>query len=132
LVCFQGRDLGRGGGRLCLIQVGVKGKIYLLDILTLGKALDYIQAVFESDAVDKFMWDGRHGVAELWHGHGISMKSGIDLQLVHVYEKTFGRSSWRGVLPAESLESAFLNLDVSVHEDTGIDWAAFNRSNFTS
>jgi len=103
----------------------------LLDILTHGKALDYIQAVFESDAIDKVMWDGRHGVAELWHGHGLSMKSGLDLQLVHVHENTAGRATWRGVLPAESLESAFLNLDVSVHEEMGVNLAAFSRSTLT-
>ena len=53
--------------------------------------------------------------------HEISVKSVIDLQLIHVYEKTGGRIAPRGFLPAESMESAFSNLEPEVHESTGMD-----------
>jgi hypothetical protein len=127
-LCFEGRNLGRGGGRLGLIQLGIKDDIFLLDILTYGKNLEVIKEILENPEVDKIMWDGRFGVAELWHGHEISVESVIDLQLVHVYEKTGGRIAARGFLPAESMESAFSTLEPEVHESTEMDMKAFHRS----
>lgn len=123
----EGRDLGRVGGRLGLIQIGIKEDIYLLDILTYGKNLEVAKGILENPEVDKIMWDGRNAVAELFHGNEISVQSVIDLQLIHVYEKTGGRIAPRGFLPAESMESAFLNLEVEVHESMGMDMQAFNR-----
>lgn len=108
--------------------MGIKDDIFLLDVLTYGKNLEVVKEILENPEVDKIMWDGRFGVAELWHGHEISVKSVIDLQLVHVYEKTGGRIAPRGFLPAESLESAFSNLEPEVHESTGMDMTAFHRS----
>ena len=127
-LCCEGRHLGRGGGRLGLIQLGVKDDIFLLDTLTYGKNLEVVKEILENPAVDKVMWDGRFGVAELWHGHEISVESVIDLQLVHVYEKTGGRIAARGFLPVEAMESAFSNLDTQVHDSTEMDMKAFHRS----
>lgn len=127
-LCCEGRHLGRGGGRLGLIQLGIKDDIFLLDVLTYGKNLEVVKEILENPEVDKIMWDGRFGVAELWHDHEISVKSVIDLQLIHVYEKTGGRIAPRGFLPVESMESAFSNLEPEVHESTGMDMTAFHRS----
>ena len=120
-LCCEGRDLGRTGGRLGLVQIGVKEDIYLLDVLTYSRNFEVLKVLCESDKVEKVMWDGRNEVAELWHGHEISVHSPVDLQLVHVYEQTGGRITPRGFLRAESMSTEFLNLDSEMHEAAGID-----------
>lgn len=105
----------------------MKEDIYLLDILTYGKNLEVIKDILENPEVDKIMWDGRFTAAELFHEHEISIQPVIDVQLVHVYEKTGGRIAARGFLPAESMESAFSGLEETVQEATGMDLKAFNR-----
>jgi 3'-5' exonuclease len=129
-LCCEGRDLGRGGGKLGLIQIGVKEDIYLLDILTYGKNLEAIKSILENPEVDKIMWDGRFASAELFHEHEISIQPVIDVQLVHVYEKTRGRIAARGFISAESMESAFSSLEEKVQESIGMDLKTFNRRVF--
>lgn len=125
-LCCEGRDLGRGGGRLGLVQIGVKEDIYLLDVLTYGKNLEVLKQLLENEGIEKIMWDGRFAAAELWHDHEISIVAGMDIQLVHVQEKTGGRPI-RGCLPADAMETAFLGLSSEILEATDLDLRAFNR-----
>jgi len=118
--------LGRGGGRLGLVQIGVKEGIYLLDVLTYGKNLEVLKEVLENEEVEKIFWDGRFASAELWHDHEISIVSAVDIQLVHIQEKTGGRPT-RGFLPADTLETAFLGLSEETLAATELDLRAFNR-----
>jgi hypothetical protein len=108
----------------------VKEDIYLLDILTYGKNLEVIKSILENPEVEKIMWDGRFASAELFHEQEISIQSVIDVQLVHVYEKTGGRIAARGFLSAEPMESAFSNLEEKVQESIGMDLKTFNRRVF--
>ena len=124
--CCEGRDLGRGGGRLGLVQIGVEEDIYLLDVLTYGKNLEALKEILENEGIEKIVWDGRFASSELWHDQEISIVSGIDIQLVHVQEKTGGRPI-RGFLPADALETAFLGLNKEVLEAAEVDLRAFNR-----
>ena len=117
----EGRDVGRVGGRLGLVEIGVKEDIYLLDVLTYSRNLEVLKSLCENDKIEKILWDGRNVVSELWHGHEIALKAPLDLQLVHVYEQTGGRLAPRGFLRAESMSTAFLNLDAEAHETAGLD-----------
>jgi hypothetical protein len=112
---------------LGLVQIGIKEDIYLLDILTYGKNLESVKDILENPEVDKIMWDGRFAAAELFHGHEISVQSVIDMQLVHVYESTGGKVAARESIPAEPMESAFINLGVTGQKSTGMDVKAFTR-----
>jgi len=78
------------------------------------------------------MWDGRFASAELFHEHEISIQPVIDVQLVHVYEKTGGKIAARGFLPAESMESAFSNLEEKVQVSTGMNPKGFTPRGFLS
>ena len=126
-LCCEGRNLGRVGGRLGLVELGVDEEIFLLDVLTYSKALDVLKEILENDEIDKIMWDGRNAVAELDHGHEISIESPIDLQLVQVHEKAGGNPRIRGFVPIEHMDAAFLDLSEEVHTGTGMDMHAYKR-----
>ena len=125
-VSCEGRDLGRGGGKLGLVQIGLKDDIYLLDVLTYGKNLEGLKELLEDEGVEKIFWDGRFASAELWHDHEISIASAVDIQLVYIQEKTGGRPT-RGFLPAAAMETAFLGLSEETLAATEVDLRAFNR-----
>ena len=118
--------MGRGGGRLGLVQIGVKEDIYLLDVLTYGKNLEVLKELLEDEGVEKIFWDGRFASAELWHDHEISIASAVDIQLIHIQEKTGGRPT-RGFLPADTMETAFCGLSQEILASTEVDLRAFNR-----
>lgn len=126
-LCCEGRDLGRGGGRLGLVQLGVKDDIFLLDVLTYAKNLGVLKGILENPTIEKIMWDGRSAVGELFHDHEILVQPAIDLQLVLVYEKAGGQLAARGFLPSESMEKAFRDLSDEVRDSTGVDRSTFAR-----
>ena len=124
--CCEGRDLGRGSGKLGLVQLGVKDDIYLLDVLTYGKNLEVLKEILENETIEKVMWDGRFAAAELWHDHEISIASPVDIQLIHAQETTGGRPT-RGFLPADAMETTFLGLGREILDSTGLELKSFNR-----
>lgn len=124
---LEGRHLGRVGGRLGLVELGMDDEIFLLDVLTYGKTLDVLKDVLENPEIEKIMWDARNAGSELHHGHEISLQSVIDLQLVQVYEEAAGHIPVRGFMPTESVDTAFLGLGRESHQDTGFDIHTFKR-----
>ena len=124
---FEGRHLGRVGGRLGLVELGIDDEIFLLDVLTYGKTLDVLKDVLANPEIEKIMWDVKNAGSELHHGHEISVQSVIDLQLVQVYENAGGHIPVRGFVPAESIDTAFLSLSQESHQDNGIDLHIFKR-----
>jgi hypothetical protein len=126
----QGHNLGRTGGKLGLVQIGVHDEIFLLDILTYSKNLEIVRTILENPDIEKYMWNGRDAVAEFWHGHDIMIESAIDLQLVHIHDKVRKHSATgsRGFLPAENMETAFLKLPKEIIKGTRMDVRMFNRS----
>jgi len=106
----EGRTLGRAGGRLGLIELGIKDENYLLDVLTYSRNLDAIKSVLEDEGVEKIVWDGRNMFSELFHGHEIRLTGVLDLQLLHVYANT-SRRSIHGFHHIEDLKTAYEGCD---------------------
>jgi hypothetical protein len=101
-----GRDVGRVNGRLSLLCIGLKDEIFIVDVLTYAKALDALKGVLQSEEVEKVVWDVRDLASELWHGHEIGLSCPVDLQLLHVYEKT-SLKSMAGFHHIEGLHTAY-------------------------
>lgn len=116
----EGRDLGRVGGRLALLGIGIKDEIYLLDILTYSRNLDAVKSILEDSGVEKIVWDGRDMFSELWHGHEIQLQGVLDLQLLHVYENTSRRSA-RGFHEVEDIRTAYDGCEEKGKEKSHVD-----------
>ena len=52
----EGRDLGRIGGKLGLIQLGVESKVYLVDVITYPQALVPLKTILEDPKLEKVVW----------------------------------------------------------------------------
>ena len=117
----EGRDLGREGGKLGLVQLGVERKVYLVDVIAYPASLDTLKGILENPKLDKIVWDGRSDWCELWFGHGIAMGPLIDLQLVRVYEMCNGIPHHAGgYIMLDGMGKVFEKATSSVHEDSGI------------
>lgn len=116
----EGRDLGRVGGRLGLVAIGVKEEIYLLDVLAYSKSLEILKSLLETQDVEKIVWDGRNMFSEFWHGHEISLNGVMDLQLLHVYENTSRRSA-RGFYHTEDLKTGYDGCEEKEKDSQHID-----------
>jgi len=81
----EGRELGSRNGKLSLIQIGVDGSIYLVDVILFSDAIAMLKEYLEDPNLVKYVWDGRSDYSELRHGHGVTLKGLIDLQLVYLY-----------------------------------------------
>jgi hypothetical protein len=128
LLDCEGRDLGRVGGKLGLIQIGVKQAIYLVDVITLPQALKSLKSVLEDPSLQKVVWDGRMDFSELWHGHGIKLAGVLDLQLLGVYQgQSRGIPGPRGFIALDGLFAKFKRLNAVVHEPS-VDFSRINKS----
>ena len=112
----EGRDLGRVGGKLGLVQLGIENEVYLVDIITYPEALDSLKPILENSRLKKVVWDGRNDYCELWHGHGIELRSPLDLQLVRVYEACNGRSGSQGFIMLQGMGKVFQSKGTVVRE----------------
>lgn len=117
----EGRDLGRIGGKLGLVQLGIGEDVYLIDVITYPKSLEILKDVLENAEIEKVVWDGRSDFAALWHGHGISMDSILDLQLVKVYISSGGVKGSRGFIKLDGLGKVFESCSRDVLFESGID-----------
>jgi hypothetical protein len=120
LLDCKGRSVGRVGGRLGLVQVGVEDSIYLIDVLTYRKNIDAVKLLQNSN-LEKIVWDGRNIYSEIWHSYEVAVESVIDLQLVHVREVSKGRQSRRNVVCVAEMSNAFSKLDVQTQQSCGIN-----------
>jgi len=85
----EGRSLGDQNGKLGLIQIGVETTTYLVDVILLPSALSSLKTYLENPRLTKYVWDARSDYSELLHGHGITIKGLVDLQLLHVHTGPF-------------------------------------------
>jgi hypothetical protein len=128
LLDCEGRDLGRVGGKLGLIQIGVKNAIYHVDVITLPQALKSLKSVLEDSGIQKVVWDGRMDFSELWHGHGIKLAGVLDLQLLGVYQgQSRGIPGPRGYIALDGLFAKFRRMNAVIHE-TSVDFSRINKS----
>lgn len=87
----EGLDLCRDG-KLCLLVIATPdASVFLVDVTLLGKeALAFVgsgtslQAILESDTVEKLMWDPRMDCDALFHQFGVKSKNVLDLQMAEV------------------------------------------------
>lgn len=132
LLDCEGRDLGRVGGKLGLIQIGVKDAIYLVDVITLPQSLDSVKIFLKDEGLQKVVWDGRMDFSELWHGHGIRLAGVLDLQLLGVYRgQSRGIPGPRGYIGLDGLFAKFKRMDAIVHEPS-VDFSRINKSRLSS
>jgi len=117
----EGRNLGRIGGKLGLVQLGIGEDVYLIDAIASPKSLEVLKDALENTEIEKVVWDGRSDFAAMWHGHGISMNSVLDLQLVKVYVSSGGVKGSRGFIKLEGLGKVFESCSRQVLFDSGID-----------
>ena len=132
LTC-HGRDVGFTGGRLGLVGLGIKEDIYLLDVLTYSRCLDVLKGILENESVEKVVWDGRGLGSEFLHGHEISVKKVVDMQLIHVQQKARAARtgfSNKGALKIEDLKTAFGELELNTRNEPGIDLKRMSLSTF--
>jgi 3'-5' exonuclease len=85
LLDCEGRDLGARNGKLGLIQIGVGRTTYLVDVIAFPEATTMLKKFLENPKLLKYVWDGRSDYSELRHGHGVTLKGLVDLQLVYIY-----------------------------------------------
>jgi 3'-5' exonuclease len=107
----EGRDLGKSGGKLGLVQLGIESEIYLVDVIAFPKTINVVKDILENPVLEKVVWDGRSDYAELWHGHGIDLNPVLDLQLVHVYKFSGGLPGPRGFIALTGMSTAFSRLN---------------------
>ena len=117
----EGRDLGRQGGKLGLVQLGVEKEVYLVDVIAYPESLETLKNILENPDLDKIVWDGRSDYCELSCGHGIAMGPLIDLQLLRVYEMCGGVSpNAGGYIKLDGMGKVFERVPESVRRASGI------------
>jgi len=81
----EGIDLGREGS-VTLIQISTPSKIYLVDVLVLGKATfeGGLREVLESEDYVKIMFDCRKDSDALFHVHGVRLQNVFDCQVADI------------------------------------------------
>lgn len=122
----EGRDLGREGGKLGLVQLGVEREVYLVDVIVYPESLDTLKNILEDPNLVKVVWDGRSDYCELWFGHGIALSPLIDLQLLRIYEMCGGVARNPGkYIKLEGMGKTFETAPEAVLRDSGIDMANF-------
>jgi hypothetical protein len=121
LLDCKGRSVGRVGGKLGLVQVGVEDSIYLIDVLTYRKNIDAVKLLQNSN-LDKIVWDGRNIYSEIWHSYEVAVESVIDLQLVHAQEVSKDGQTRKGkVVYVAEMNNAFSKLEVQTQQSCGIN-----------
>lgn len=118
--------MGRIGGKLGLVQLGVENQVYLVDVIAYPEALVSIKRFLEDPRLQKVVWDGRMDYCELWHGHGIKLRSPLDLQLVRVYETCNGLAGPQGYMTLEGMGKVFSSKRAVVR-DSGLNQRRFNE-----
>src|SRR5271155_5807635 len=63
LIDCEGRDLGRIGGKLGLVQLGIGEHVYLIDVIAYPKSLEVLKDALENVEIEKIVWDGRNDFA---------------------------------------------------------------------
>ena len=76
--------MGDLNGRLGLLQIGVETTTYLVDVILFPGAIAALKRHLENPGLTKYIWDARSDYSELLHGHGVTMKGLVFLQLVCV------------------------------------------------
>lgn len=117
----EGRDLGRVGGRLGLVQLGIENDIYLVDVIAFPETIPTVKDILENPVLEKVVWDGRSDYSELWHGHEIRIDPVIDLQLVQAYKSSGGYPGRNGFISLTGMATAFSKLSLREQRDAGID-----------
>jgi hypothetical protein len=115
-------------GKLGLIQVGIEKKVYLIDVVAYPECMTTMKDILEDENIEKVMWDGRSDATELWCGHGIALRSVIDLQLIRVYVSQRGVRGPRGYMKLDGMARTFENSDRAVKLESGIDMRRFIQS----
>jgi hypothetical protein len=129
----EGPNLGREDGLLVLIQVGVEKEVYLIDVIAYPESLTTLKGILEDDKIDKVMWDCRSDAAEMWFGHGITLTSVIDAQLIQVNRdqthanQVYGRRWWepKRRVTLSGMAPTFERSNKTVHLDSGINMERF-------
>jgi ribonuclease D len=80
----EGRDLGAQNGKLGLIQIGIGDAVYLVDVVTLPEAVGKLKSFLQNPSLLKYVWDGRSDYSELRHGHDVTLRGLVDLQLAYI------------------------------------------------
>lgn len=91
-------------GKLGLIQIGVETTTYLVDIILLPSAIASLKQYLENPRLKKYVWDGRSDYSELLHGHGVTLKGLVDLQLVYVH--TQNNSHFKAIHLSSMIDAA--------------------------
>jgi hypothetical protein len=106
----EGRSLGDQNGKLGLIQIGVETTTYLVDVILLPSAISSLKTYLENPRLTKYVWDARSDYSELLHGHGITIKGLVDLQLLNVHTGLFPGDK---IIYLTSMSNAAANLSVT-------------------
>ena len=85
LLDCEGRDLGAQNGKLGLIQIGIGDAVYLVDVVALPEAVDKLKSFLQNPSLLKYVWDGRSDYSELRHGHNVTLRGLVDLQLAYIH-----------------------------------------------
>jgi hypothetical protein len=107
----EGRSLGDQNGKLGLIQIGVETTTYLVDVILLPSAISSLKTYLENPRLTKYVWDARSDYSELLHGHGITIKGLVDLQLLYVH--TTGLFPRGEIIYLTSMSNAAAKLSVT-------------------
>jgi hypothetical protein len=130
LLDCKGRSVGRVGGKLGLVHVGVEDSIYLVDVLTYRKNIDAVKLLQNSN-LEKIVWDGRNIYSEIWHSYEVAVESVIDLQLVHAQEVSKGcQTRNRKVVYVSEMNNAFSKLDVQTQQSYGINLDRLKKGSY--
>jgi len=82
----EGVALGRKG-QLCMVQIATAYKVFLFDVLSLGKMLftKGLKSILEAQSPIKVFYDCRGDSDILYHQYDVDMKGVLDVALTEVY-----------------------------------------------
>jgi len=89
----EGKELGQQGGTLSLISLRTTSpapcKTFLVDAVSLDdSALRPLFDLLESYEPSKIVFDGRMDFSELYHGHQVTLRGVLDLQLADITSRS--------------------------------------------
>jgi hypothetical protein len=74
------------------------------------------------------LWPTTSIAAEMWFGHGLTLTSVIDAQLIQAYRSTDGVCGWRGFIKLNATARRFEGSDEMIHLESEINMERFFES----